>query len=896
MPTLQSILLVLILPFLTTAQGKVYFVIGSDTGIWEGLNIDRYHITLSLGLYDDPARNMAHVMDPAFRSGLRDPFGTPMKLTWWTMGGNVFRHSTNSNVPYPSAMVFSLINQYHGERLRQWGDELTLHYHTWVWTDDNGDGTYYWNQARRFEQTAADFDATLADMLLDQNLFPVSFRSGWHAMDNDWQHRLDEVLPYSLHNDWPAKRVDPTEPLDNIYDWSRSPSTFVPFHPSSTDYQVPGGGPGWNVRSVYLSRADSAFMDKIFAQAALGLDQVVCLWAHLPETDFPDNLLKAHTSATKALPRYPGVTYRYCTGVEAMQRWLGVTDSTGPVINVEEFTTADSLHWRVSTDEPIFQPAPFVAVKTRYGERKMLNCRRTGDRTWETIEGQRREDLVAFGAAATDTSGNVSTKIVRYLPEDIVVDDTSPAYAELRGSWAPVSSVVWGRTSRKATVPAGDSAISTWMLTAPSAGLYQVELQTPPMTIPGGRVVVTISDGAAVLASRVFPDGIAGGGWRFVSAVTLSAPTTVNVTLTVYASATAAATAGADVVRLSASTREQWLVVPEVTDVGEVIVATPTAARVMLRNEGLQPVQISAVQSRFGLTTIQTPLPLTVPPMGEVELSCMVTADSVGLLIDTVTIISDDPRHLVHKVSMTGRVSEFFAIVDDGDQTGYTETGTWNFSTARAYGTTSRYAWPAAGVSASFFAVLPKAGRYRLLAIVPTTVNASAWVRYILYLEGVPVDSAFVDQNAGSGAWVTILERSLPAGARARVVVTDAMDPVISGRVLRADALRFQVIADPATGRPGDAIDVPLNIVLGANYPNPFNPTTTIPFALPSSGRVTVKVFDLLGRPVATVADDVFSAGSHRVMWNASGFSSGVYICQLRFDGHRRSRVLQILK
>jgi hypothetical protein len=263
-------MLALLVPGISLSQGVVYLVIGSDTGIWEGLDVSHYQCTYLPGLYSDPTRNAARVMDPAFRSGLVDSYGTPMKLTWWIMAGNVFRYATNTNVPYPNTLTFYLMMKYHGPAIRQWGDEVTLHYHSWVWTDYDGDGKWWWNQAKTFEETADDFNETLAEILLNEEMFPVSFRSGWHAMDNSWQHRLDQVLPYSLHNDYPAKRTQTAEPIDNVFDWSRAPSTWIPFHPSPADYQVPGSGPGWNVRSKYMASADSAFMAKIFAEAAKG--------------------------------------------------------------------------------------------------------------------------------------------------------------------------------------------------------------------------------------------------------------------------------------------------------------------------------------------------------------------------------------------------------------------------------------------------------------------------------------------------------------------------------------------------------------------------------------------------------------------------------------------------
>ncbi|MCC6396199.1 MAG: T9SS type A sorting domain-containing protein [Bacteroidetes bacterium] len=79
--------------------------------------------------------------------------------------------------------------------------------------------------------------------------------------------------------------------------------------------------------------------------------------------------------------------------------------------------------------------------------------------------------------------------------------------------------------------------------------------------------------------------------------------------------------------------------------------------------------------------------------------------------------------------------------------------------------------------------------------------------------------------------------------------------------------------------QPGSSL--PRQFVLHPSYPNPFNPMTTIQFELPSSARVLLKVFNMLGQEVATLADEVMDAGSHRVRFNAGGLASGVYVYRL---------------
>jgi hypothetical protein len=88
----------------------------------------------------------------------------------------------------------------------------------------------------------------------------------------------------------------------------------------------------------------------------------------------------------------------------------------------------------------------------------------------------------------------------------------------------------------------------------------------------------------------------------------------------------------------------------------------------------------------------------------------------------------------------------------------------------------------------------------------------------------------------------------------------------------------------------------PTQIVLSQNYPNPFNPTTAISYQLLANSFVTLGVFDLLGREVATLVNGRESAGTHEVMWNASQYPSGVYFYRLQSNGMVLTKKLLFLK
>ena len=74
---------------------------------------------------------------------------------------------------------------------------------------------------------------------------------------------------------------------------------------------------------------------------------------------------------------------------------------------------------------------------------------------------------------------------------------------------------------------------------------------------------------------------------------------------------------------------------------------------------------------------------------------------------------------------------------------------------------------------------------------------------------------------------------------------------------------------------------MPTEFVLNQNYPNPFNPTTTISFGLPETADVKVEIYNALGQKVSTLVAGKFNAGWNKINFDASGFSSGLYIYRL---------------
>ena len=93
-----------------------------------------------------------------------------------------------------------------------------------------------------------------------------------------------------------------------------------------------------------------------------------------------------------------------------------------------------------------------------------------------------------------------------------------------------------------------------------------------------------------------------------------------------------------------------------------------------------------------------------------------------------------------------------------------------------------------------------------------------------------------------------------------------------------------------------EALSVPSNYELLQNYPNPFNPSTVISYSLPEVAVVRLRVYDMMGRQVASLVNESMPAGEHRVTFDAAGLSSGMYIYRLDAGTFSQTKKLMLIK
>jgi hypothetical protein len=162
---------------------------------------------------------------------------------------------------------------------------------------------------------------------------------------------------------------------------------------------------------------------------------------------------------------------------------------------------------------------------------------------------------------------------------------------------------------------------------------------------------------------------------------------------------------------------------------------------------------------------------------------------------------------------------------------------------------------------------------------------------------------AVMGRSEGSKVYVDMAVMGLEnpgASAAGEVVVlrfegsTKVMLTKVDARDSRNDLITSKLVKGAGDG-------TPTAYRLEQNYPNPFNPTTTIRYEVPETGPVTIDVFDVLGRQVATLVDQVKEAGYYNVQWNARDYqdrpvASGMYIYRLQAGQFRSLLKMLLLK
>ena len=610
----------------------------------------------------------------------------------------------------------------------------------------------------------------------------------------------------------------------------------------------------------------------------------------------------AHRYATK----YPEVEFRYCTAIEAMQRWRQGTDETAPMLTFTEEVVGNDVYFNIESDETIFQQQPFVAIKNIYEEYIVLECASTGLNQWKTILSVPLNTLVKAGVTVCDTMGNQAMEFISYLPDDAFIDNVDNGYLEEYGNWTASSSYSWGTDSRVAELSSTDSAKVSWTYPVTQSTYYNIFIQFPDISNRVEKMRLLILENQIPVDTVEIDGGFPAKQWNFVSTVQVTEGSEIKVEMIASGQNQPGKIFAADVLKITPLVRERRLEITEgIIDFGPVSVEDTARYNLELFNNGIHDLDVTSIQSLKNMVIVHHTIPFTIPPMTSINVPLAFIAAETGSQTDTLEIVANDPKDPLLKLQVSAEVMPYFHTIDNEDSAEYEELTTWHTSVANIYGPTSRYAGLNSNplASARFYTKLKKSGTYEIFEIVPSTINSTNDALYEIKVDGDLKAVYHIDQNEDSGNWVSLGQLYLPADTDIELWIRDTGNNSHSGGVvIRTDAVRFQLIEE------GTAIDDPnqiqhaLSFRLEQNYPNPFNPTTVISYAVPLFGGdrggffVNLTIYNMLGQKMRTLVDQKQKTGSYSVQFNADGLASGIYYYKITAGSFVKVRKMILMK
>jgi hypothetical protein len=164
------------------------------------------------------------------------------------------------------------------------------------------------------------------------------------------------------------------------------------------------------------------------------------------------------------------------------------------------------------------------------------------------------------------------------------------------------------------------------------------------------------------------------------------------------------------------------------------------------------------------------------------------------------------------------------------------------------------------------------------------------------YIVGMPADVILDIVETGTTSVIKTFDASFGLVVGAGVVGNAGgfSDPVESLALFGVVATGFVFILDQpvAVGEPGDT----MSFLLGRAYPNPFQPRATIPFTLESGQEVSLRAYDMQGRLVLTLVDEMLPAGSYNIPFSGASLASGTYVYELRSNEGVQRKTMTLVK
>jgi hypothetical protein len=315
---------------------------------------------------------------------------------------------------------------------------------------------------------------------------------------------------------------------------------------------------------------------------------------------------------------------------------------------------------------------------------------------------------------------------------------------------------------------------------------------------------------------------------------------------------------------------------------GKVPTGDSDSLRLVVKNAGNRDtLRVSSVSSTHPRFTVSRPIP-PIPPLGSDTVSVVYTPVNATLDTGAILITSNDPAVPVLSLPVSGNgidLQDRPIIAEVTSLSSGQARIIWFRSTADALSASDRVTeyslWRDAQMAQGSAGAAPVAQPRSPLS----SIGGVIW-EFVATIPAMTFDRyAALAAKRWDTPWNVFIVAAHTKG----------------GSLFVSEPESLLVYAPTAVGpAPGGLL--PSQVDLPQNYPNPFNPTTTIRYGLPQRAHVTLTVFNALGQEVAALVAREEEAGYHEVRFEASGLSSGLYLCRLTAGNHTSTRKLLLMK
>ncbi len=241
------------------------------------------------------------------------------------------------------------------------------------------------------------------------------------------------------------------------------------------------------------------------------------------------------------------------------------------------------------------------------------------------------------------------------------------------------------------------------------------------------------------------------------------------------------------------------------------------------------------------------------------------------------------------------------AEIVNEDENGAVLSGNWEKKPVQGFNPNVYWTSDTSEASIKYSFNIVNEGWYQLYVYIVPNSLFTKQARYIAFSASDSTEIILNQQDQKNNGWTKLVDVYLHKGKQ-KVLKLDNKY-LESGKYLLADAamlminrkLSPNIIISSAENEKlmTKVID---KYSLRQNYPNPFNPVTTIEYSIPKESKVSINVYDILGRRVRTLFDEVLAAGSYSVRFNGNGLASGVYFYELKADNYSSIKKLLLMK